>query len=284
MKQRTLQSSVHLSGIGLHTGKTVSLTFHPAPENNGIIFRRVDVNPIVTIPATTEYVSDTRLNTCLANGDVSIATVEHVLSALAGLAIDNVWIDLNACEPPVMDGSAWPFVQILQSAGIIEQDADRQFIRIKRNITIEEDGKFVSLAPADSFKISMTIDFNHPAIMQTQQSWQIDFSKDSYVDEISRARTFGFLSEYEYLKKNNLGLGASLENTVVLDETKILNEGGLRNNAEFVKHKILDAVGDLCLLGHPLIGELTGYKSGHALNHALRQALLNDKSAWELVT
>jgi UDP-3-O-[3-hydroxymyristoyl] N-acetylglucosamine deacetylase len=284
MKQRTLKNSVHLSGIGLHTGKSVELILHPAPENTGIIFRRVDINPVVVIPATTEYVSDTRLNTCLANGDVSISTVEHVLSALAGLAIDNVWIDLTACEPPVTDGSAWPFVQLIQSAGIVEQNVAKQFMRIKREIKMEQDGKFVSLTPSDNFKVLMTIDFNHPIIMQTQQSLSIDFSKASYADEISRARTFGFLSEYEYLKKNNLGLGASLENTLVLNETGILNEGGLRDNAEFVKHKILDAIGDLRLLGYDLIGEFTGYKSGHALNHALRQKVLSDSTAWELVT
>jgi len=283
MKQLTLKNTAHISGIGLHTGKPVELTFHPAPENTGIVFRRVDMSPVVLIPATTHYVSDTRLNTCLANGSASISTVEHVLSAVAGLNIDNLYIDLTACEPPVMDGSAWPFVQLIQSVGMLEQTALKQFIRIKREIRVEEGDKFASLAPFDGCKVSMTIDFNHPIIAQTQQSLSIDFSQASYSDEISTARTFGFLSEYDYLRKNNLGLGASLENTLVLNETEILNKEGLRNNAEFVKHKILDAVGDLRLLGHNLLGEFTGYKSGHALNHSLRQALLHDPAAWELV-
>lgn len=284
MKQLTLKKAVQISGVGLHTGNPVNLTFHPAPENTGIVFSRLDMNSAITIPATTEYVSDTRLNTCLANGDTCIWTVEHVLSALAGLKIDNVRIDLTTCEPPIMDGSAYPFVQLIQSAGILEQNATKQFIRIKRTVTVEEGDKSASLAPFDGFKISMTIDFNHPVIAQTQQSLSIDFSQASYVDEISNARTFGFLSEYDYLRKNNLGLGANLDNTLVLDSAKILNKEGLRDNAEFVKHKILDAIGDLCLLGHNLQGEFVGHKSGHALNHRLRQTLLQDKTAWELIS
>lgn len=284
IKQRTLQKEVSISGVGVHTGKIVKLTLRPAAENSGILFRRVDTHPIITIPATTDYVSDTRLNTCLRNGEVSISTVEHVLSALAGLQIDNAWIDLTACEPPIMDGSAQSFVQMIQLVGILEQEAAKQFIRIKHKVTVTEGDKFASLAPFPGCKISMTIHFDHPVISQTQQSFSIDFSQSSYVDEISSARTFGFLSEYEYLRQNNLGLGASLENTLVLNETDIVNEGGLRNNAEFVKHKILDALGDLRLLGHNFIGEFTGHKSGHALNHNLRKALLSDLTAWELVT
>lgn len=284
MKQRTIKNTATLSGIGLHTGKTVDLTLHPAPENNGIVFRRIDLDPIKVIPATTESVSDTRLNTCLANGNAYISTVEHILSALSGLAIDNVLIDLTENEPPIMDGSAWPFVQLIQSAGIVEQQAAKQFMRIKRKVIVEQDGKFASIEPCDGFKVSVTIDFNHPVITKTQQSFSITLSEKSYVDEISTARTFGFLSEYDYLKKNNLGLGASLENTLVLDETALLNEGGLHDNAEFVKHKILDAIGDLRLLGYNVLGEFTGFKSGHALNHALRQAVLSDSTAWELVS
>lgn len=283
LKQRSLKSSVQLSGVGLHTGKTVTLTLHPAAVNTGIVFRRVDLNPPISIPATTQYVSDTRLNTCLTNGNASISTVEHLLSALAGMGIDNAQIDLNGCEPPIMDGSAQAFVQLIQTAGIQEQQAAKQFLRIKRKVQVEEAGKLASLAPFAGFKVTMVIDFSHPIIAQTQQTLSIELDQTAYIEEISAARTFGFLSEYEFLQKNNLGLGASLENTVVLDETSLVNTEGLRSNAEFVKHKILDAIGDLYLLGHSLIGEFHGYKSGHALNHQLRQALLNDPTAWELV-
>lgn len=284
INQRTLKKSAHISGIGLHTGKMVDLTLNPAAENTGILFRRIDINPAVIIPATTDYVSDTRLNTCLTHGNTSIATVEHVLSALAGLQIDNAYIDLTANEPPAMDGSAQPFAQMIQSAGILEQNTPKQFIRIKRKITVTQGDKFASLTPFDGSKISMTIGFDHAVIAQTEQSFSIDFLHNSYLDEISYARTFGFLTEYEYLRQNNLGLGASLENTLVLNDTDIVNEGGLRDNAEFVKHKILDALGDLRLLGHNFLGEFTGYKSGHALNHSLRKALLSDTATWELVT
>jgi UDP-3-O-[3-hydroxymyristoyl] N-acetylglucosamine deacetylase len=282
-KQRTLKNTSAISGIGLHTGQVVKLTFHPAPENTGILFRRTDIHPAVTIPATTQYVSDTRLNTCLTYANTSIATIEHLLSAIAGLGIDNLYIDIDAAEIPIMDGSAWPFVELFLSTGIAEQHAKKQFLRMQRKITVEEGNKFISLAPFDGFKVSMTIDFNHPAIAQTQQFFSIDFTQHSYADEISTARTFGFLSEYEYLRQNNLGLGASLENTIVLNDTEILNTEGLRNQAEFVKHKILDAVGDLRLLGYNLLAECIGHKSGHALNHRLRQALLDDPTAWELI-
>jgi UDP-3-O-[3-hydroxymyristoyl] N-acetylglucosamine deacetylase len=284
MNQQTLKKSISITGIGLHTGKPVQLSFQPAPENTGLVFRRVDLDPIVTIPALTDYVGDTRLNTCLAKGDVYIWTIEHVLSALAGLAIDNVYIDLNAHEPPIMDGSAQHFVAMIQSAGIVAQNAPKQFIQIKRKISVADGDKFASLTPFSGFKVTMTIDFNHPVIAQTPQSFSMDLSSAAYASEISLARTFGFLKEHEFLKKNNLGLGASLENTLVLNDTDIVNQGGLRDGAEFVKHKILDAVGDLCLLGHSLKAEFTGYKSGHALNHALRQAVLRDPTAWELVT
>lgn len=284
LKQRTLQNTVYISGVGLHSGTKVDLILHPAAENTGIIFRRVDLDPAILLPANTDYVGDTRLNTCLVNGSTSIATVEHLLSALAGLQIDNVRIDINACEPPAMDGSAQAFAQMIQSAGILEQNAAKQFIRIKREVTVTQGDKFARLAPFSGSKISMSIEFDHPVILASQQSLSIDFSQASYMDEISFARTFGFLSEYEYLRQNNLGLGASLENALVLNDTAIVNEGGLRDNAEFVKHKILDALGDLRLLGHNFIGEFTGHKSGHALNHTLRKALLHDTSAWELTT
>jgi UDP-3-O-[3-hydroxymyristoyl] N-acetylglucosamine deacetylase len=284
VKQRTLRKAFSISGIGLHTGKKVDLTLWPAPDNTGVIFRRIDLDPIVSIPATTQHVSDTRLNTCLSNGEISIATVEHLLSALGGLSIDNVFIDLNSTEPPALDGSALPFVELIESVGIIEQETSKKFIRIKREITVREDDKFIILQPYDGFRISMTIDFKHPFVAKTKQSFSIELSPSSYVNEISYARTFGFLAEYEYLRKNNLGLGASLENTLVLDEKGILNDGGLRDDAEFVKHKIVDAVGDLSLLGCPIIGGFIGYKSGHALNHSLRQALLMDRDAWDWVT
>lgn len=284
LKQRTLKNTAHISGIGLHTGKPVDLILHPAAENTGILFRRVDLQPFVIVPATTAHVHDTHLNTSLTHNGASIATIEHLLSALAGLSIDNVLIDINHCEPPAMDGSALPFAEKIQAAGILEQNATKQFIRIKKKITVTEGDKFANLAPFEGCKISMTIHFNHPVIIQTQQSFSIDFSHTSYTDEISSARTFGFLSEYEYLRKNNLGLGAGLDNTLVLSDTELLNAEGLRDNAEFVKHKILDAMGDLRLLGHNFIGEFTGYQSGHTLNHKLRLALLDDPTAWEIVS
>lgn len=282
--QRTLQRSAQLSGIGIHTGSTVQLTLHPAPENTGIIFRRVDLNPAVEIPATTAQVSDTRLNTCISQNSVSIATVEHVLSAIAGLGIDNAYIDVSSHEPPVMDGSAQPFIELINAAGIATQSAAKQFIEIIREITVRDGDKFVSLVPFDGFKFNLSIEFNHPFIRNTPQSISIDFSQASYTKEISAARTFGFLSEYEYLKKHNLGLGASLENTVVLDEASILNPEGLRYPDEPVKHKLLDVIGDLRLLGHTIIGEFIGHKSGHQLNHQLRQTLLQDPSTWRLIT
>ena len=283
MNQKTIKKSTYVSGIGLHTGKTVDLTLHPAPKNTGLVFRRTDLDPIVTIPATTQQVSDTRLNTCLSHAGASVATVEHLLSALSGLWIDNVFIDLNSAEPPVLDGSALPFVTLIQSVGILEQAAPKQFIRIKQKIRVQEDEKFIELRPYQGFKMAMTIDFQHPVIMQTQQSLSIELSPTTYTEQLSYARTFGFLAEYEQLKQHHLGLGASLENTLVLDDTTLLNEGGLRDNAEFVKHKLLDAIGDLSLLGHHLMGEFIGYKSGHTLNHQLRLALLNDPSAWDFI-
>lgn len=284
VKQRTLKHPAQISGVGLHSGVVVHLTIHPAAENTGIIFRRIDLQPTIDIPALTNFVSDTRLNTCLTQGGASVTTVEHILSALAGLGIDNARIELDAAEPPVMDGSAWPFIQAIQAAGIVEQSAAKQFIRIKQAITVNDGEKYVKLMPWEGFKFSMCIDFNHPLIAQTPQTLSIDLAQASYIEDISKARTFGFLSEYEFLRRQNLGLGASLDNTVVLNETALVNEGGLRYDAEFVKHKLLDAIGDLYLLGHNIIGEFSGYKSGHALNHQLRLALLQNTNAWEWVT
>jgi UDP-3-O-[3-hydroxymyristoyl] N-acetylglucosamine deacetylase len=283
VKQRTLKTSAQISGIGVHSGKTVQLMLHPAPENTGIVFRRIDVQPPVNIPAISKYVSDTRLNTCLAKDGAAVATVEHLLSAFAGIGIDNAYVDITAAEMPVMDGSAQPFVNLIRSAGIEKQQAEKKFLRIKRRVEIKDGDKFVSLEPFEGFKFSLTIDFDHPVIRASSQSATIDFTTASFADEISHARTFGFLADYEQLRKHNLGLGASLENTLVLDEQQVLNPEGLRYADEFVRHKILDAVGDLYLLGHNFIGAFTGYKSGHNLNHQLREAVLADSSAWEIV-
>lgn len=284
IKQRTLKNVIRATGVGLHTGEKIYLTMRPAAANMGIVFRRIDLEPAVDIPALANYVGDTTLNTCLIKNNARISTVEHILSAFAGLGIDNAYVDLTAGELPTMDGSAGPFVFLIQSAGIVEQNAAKRFIRIKRKITVREDDKVASLEPFEGFKVSFTIDFDHPVIRGSNQSAILDFSSTSYVKEVSRARTFGFLSECEYLRKHNLGLGGSLDNTIVLDDYRILNEDGLRYEDEFVKHKILDAVGDLYLLGHSMIGAFTGYKSGHTLNNHLRQTLLADKKAWEIVT
>ncbi|MDF3054580.1 MAG: UDP-3-0-acyl N-acetylglucosamine deacetylase [Gammaproteobacteria bacterium] len=284
LRQRTLTKSVSASGIAIHTGKSVAITLQPADINTGIIFRRIDLHPPVEIPATTHYVGDTRLNTTLTHEGVHISTVEHVLSALAGYGIDNVYVDIDNAEPPVMDGSALAFTSLIEAAGITEQDAPKKFLLIKKTIRVEEDDKFAVLAPHPGAKFSFTIDFDHPAIKATQQTAEIDLMTGVFAKEISGARTFGFLSDYEYLKKNQLAQGASLENTVVLDDKGVMNEGGLRYENEFVRHKILDAIGDLFLLQHNVIGAFTGYKSGHALSHQLRLALLSDPTAYEVVT
>lgn len=284
MKQRTLKNVIRATGVGLHTGEKVYLTLRPAPIDNGIVFRRVDLDPIVEIPATSSFVGDTTLNTCLMRQGVRISTVEHLLSALAGLGIDNAYVDLTAAELPTMDGSAGPFVFLVQSAGIMEQAAAKKFIRIKRKIVVRNDDKMASLEPFNGFKVTFEVDFDHPIIRGSNQIATLDFSSSSYVKEVSRARTFGFLADFEYLRKNNLALGGSLDNAIVLDDYRVMNEDGLRYENEFVKHKILDAVGDLYLLGHNLIGAFSGYKSGHTLNNELRQTLLADPNAWEIVT
>ena len=284
IKQRTLKNVIRATGIGVHTGKKVYITLRPAAINTGIVFNRIDGDTSVEIPARAENIGDTSLSTCLMKGDVRIATVEHLMSALAGVGIDNLYVDLNAPELPIMDGSAAPFVFLIQSAGIEEQNAPKKFIRIKRLVEIQEGDKLVRLEPFNGFKVTFRIDFNHPIINESKQQATLDFSTTSYVKEVSRARTFGFLSDYEYIRKNNLALGASLDNALVLDEYKLLNQDGLRYSDEFVKHKILDAIGDLYLLGHSVIGAFTGYKSGHALNSQLLNKVLADESAWEVVT
>lgn len=284
IKQRTLKNVVRATGIGLHTGKRITLTLQPAPADTGIVFRRVDLDPPVEIRARQENVGDTILSTTLCRDDVRISTVEHLLSAFAGLGIDNALIDLDAAEVPIMDGSAGPFVFLLQSAGIEEQNAPKRFIRIKRSVQVEENDKWARFDPFEGFKVSFRIDFDHPAFSGDTKQATIDFSTTSFVKEVSRARTFGFLRDYERLREMNLVLGGNLSNAVVVDENRILNEDGLRYEDEFVKHKVLDAIGDLYLLGYSLIGAFSGYKSGHGLNNRLLRALMADADAWELVT
>ena len=284
INQRTLKNVIRATGVGLHTGEKVYLTLRPAAPDTGIIFRRVDLEVPVEIPAKPENVGDTTLSSTLVKDGVRISTVEHLLSALAGLGIDNAYIDLSAPEVPIMDGSAGPFVFLIQSAGIEEQNAPKRFIRIKRAVTVEDGDKWVRFEPFDGFKVSFTIDFDHPVFKGRGQTACVDFSTTSFVKEVSRARTFGFMNQLEMLRANNLALGGSLDNAVVVDDYRILNEDGLRYEDEFVKHKILDAIGDLYLLGRSLIGAFSGYKSGHALNNRLLRALLADESAWELVS
>lgn len=284
IKQRTIRHDIRAMGVGLHTGEKVFLTLKPAPVNSGVKFRRVDLTPMVEIQACAEYVGDTTLSTTLAKDGAQISTVEHLLSAIAGLGIDNVTVEVNAPEVPIMDGSAGPFVFLLQSAGIEEQDAAKKFLRVKKRVYVEEGDKWACVEPFEGFKVSLELDFNHPVLKKSSQSATLDFSSISYMKEVSRARTFGFMADYEWLKANNLALGGSLYNAVVLDEAGVVNEDGLRSEDEFVKHKILDAVGDLYLLGMSLIGSFSGFKSGHALNNFLLKKLLQDQSAWEVVT
>ena len=282
--QRTLKNVIRATGVGLHTGEKIYLVLRPAAVDTGIIFRRVDLEEPVEIKACPENVGDTQLSTCLVRGDVRISTVEHLLSAFAGLGIDNAYIDLSAPEVPIMDGSAGPFVFLIQSAGIEDQDAPKRFIRIRQTVQVEEGDKWARFEPFDGFKVGFTIDFEHPVFRQRTQHAEVDFSTTSFVKEVSRARTFGFMRDIEQLRERRLALGGSLDNAVVLDDFRVLNEDGLRYEDEFVKHKVLDAIGDLYLLGHSLIGAFCGHKSGHALNNRLLQELLSIKDAWEEVT
>lgn len=284
IKQRTLRNAIRATGVGLHTGEKVYLTLKPAPVDAGIIFRRVDLNPVVELEAKAENVGETTLSTTLVNGDVKVSTVEHLLSAMAGLGIDNAYVDVSAPEVPIMDGSAGPFVFLLQSAGIEEQDAPKKFIRILKEVTVKDGDKVASFVPFDGFKVSFAIDFDHPVFRGRKVDAEVDFSTTSFVKEISRARTFGFMHEIEYLRSKGLARGGSVKNAIVVDEYRILNEDGLRYEDEFVKHKILDAIGDLYLLGNSLIGEFKAYKSGHALNNALLRALIAQEDAWEMVS
>jgi UDP-3-O-[3-hydroxymyristoyl] N-acetylglucosamine deacetylase len=284
LRQRTLRNVIKATGITLHGGERVELTLRPAPPNTGIIFQRVDLLPIVDIPALAEYVGDTTLSTSLVKNGVRVATVEHLLSAFAGMGIDNARVEVNASEVPIMDGSAGPFVFLLQSAGIQEQNAPKRFIRIKRKITVKEGDKWACFEPFEGFKVTFTIEFNHPVFLMHSKTATLDFSSTSYVKEISRARTFGFMADFERLRAMNLARGATLDNAVAIDDFRVLNEDGLRYEDEFVKHKILDAIGDLYLLGSSLIGAFSGYKSGHALNNTLLRKLLEQEDAWEYVT
>ncbi len=284
VKQRTLKNSVHATGVGLHTGERVDLTLRPAPANSGIVFRRVDLSPVAEIRAEALAVHDTRLSTCLEANGVRVATIEHLMSACAGLGVDNAYVDLSSAEVPIMDGSAGTFIFLLQSAGIVEQSAAKKFIRIKKTVEVKDGDKWVRFDPFNGYKLSFTINFTHPVFATTKQNVTIDLGEHSYIKEVSRARTFGFMQDVEAMRAQGLALGGNLDNAIVMDEYRILNPDGLRFEDEFVKHKVLDAIGDLYLLGHPLIGAFSGYKSGHALNNALLRALLADEQAWEFVT
>ncbi len=284
IKQRTLKNVIRATGVGLHTGEKVYMTLRPAAVDTGIIFRRVDLVAPVEIPSRSENIGDTRLSSTLVKDGVRIATVEHLLSAFAGLGIDNAYVDLSAPEVPIMDGSAGPFVFLLQSAGIEEQAAAKRFIRIKKQVTVREGDKWARFEPFDGFKVGFSIDFDHPIFTRRTSSSEIDFSTTSFVKEVSRARTFGFMRDIEMLRERNLALGGSMDNAIVLDDYRVLNEDGLRYEDEFVKHKILDAIGDLYLLGHSLIGAFYGHKSGHELNNKLLRALMADAKAWEEVS
>jgi UDP-3-O-[3-hydroxymyristoyl] N-acetylglucosamine deacetylase len=284
IRQRTLKNVIRATGVGLHTGDKVFLTLRPAAPDTGIIFRRVDLDEPVDIPAREENVGDTQLSTTLEKDGVRISTVEHLLSAFAGLGVDNAYVDVSAAEVPIMDGSAGPFVFLIQSAGVEEQNRLKRFIRIKQTVEVTEGDKYARFEPFEGFKVGFGIDFDHPVFSEETQFASIDFSSTSFVKEVSRARTFGFLREIEMLRERNLALGGSMDNAIVVDDYRVLNDDGLRYADEFVKHKILDAIGDLYLLGHSLIGAFSGYKSGHSLNNKLLKTLLATPEAWEEVT
>jgi UDP-3-O-[3-hydroxymyristoyl] N-acetylglucosamine deacetylase len=284
IKQRTLKNMIRATGVGLHTGEKVYLTLRPAAAGTGIVFRRVDLAQPVEIKAEPYAVGDTRLSSCLEKGGERISTVEHLMSAFSGLGIDNAYVDVTAPEVPIMDGSAGPFVFLLQSAGIEEQNAPKRFIRVLQPVEARDGDKWVRFEPHNGFKLTLSIDFDHPVFDKARQSVCVDFSTTSYVREVSRARTFGFMQEVEMMRAQGLALGGSLDNAIVMDEYRVLNSDGLRYEDEFVKHKVLDAIGDLYLLGHPLIGAFAGHKSGHALNNQLLRATLDQPGAWELAS
>ena len=284
LKQRTLKTLISATGVGLHSGVKVTIALRPAPPGTGIVFRRVDLDPPVDLRADPFAVGDTRLASCLEQDGVKIATVEHLMSALAGLGIDNLYVDVDAAELPIMDGSAAPFVFLLQSAGIAEQNAAKRFLRVLKVVEVEDGDKWARLEPYEGFRLSFSIAFDHPAVAQTGTAASVDFAEHSYVREVARARTFGFMQDVETLRGMGLALGGSLENAIVMDEYRVLNAEGLRYADEFAKHKLLDAIGDLYLAGHPLLASFSAHKSGHGLNNALLRALLADSTAWEMVS
>jgi UDP-3-O-[3-hydroxymyristoyl] N-acetylglucosamine deacetylase len=284
LKQRTLKNPIRATGVGLHSGEKVYMTLRPAPANFGIVFRRTDLDPPVDVPARADLVGDTSMASTLSQGEVRISTVEHLLSAFAGLGIDNCVVELSAPEVPIMDGSAGPFVFLVQSAGIEEQAAAKRFVRILKKVRVEQGDKWAEFEPYDGFKVAFEIEFDHPVFKRHTRRAEVDFHSTSFVKEVSRARTFGFMRDYEMLRERNLARGGSLDNAIVVDDQRVLNEDGLRYEDEFVKHKVLDAIGDLYLLGHSLIGSFTAYKSGHGLNNTLLRKLLADRTAWEEVT
>ncbi|KAF1708965.1 UDP-3-O-[3-hydroxymyristoyl] N-acetylglucosamine deacetylase [Pseudoxanthomonas kalamensis DSM 18571] len=283
-RQRTLKNVIRATGVGLHSGEKVYMTLRPAAADTGVVFRRIDLDPVAEIPAQAQLVTETTLCTGLTGDGAKVLTVEHLMSALAGLGIDNVYVELSSAELPIMDGSAGPFVFLLQSAGIEEQAAPKRFIRIVEPVEVRDGDKIARFEPYDGFRVGFTVQFDHPMIPASQSRAEVDFSSDAYVKEVSRARTFGFMRDLEYMRERNLGLGGSMDNAIVLDEFRVLNEDGLRYADEFVRHKILDAIGDLYLAGRPILGAYEGYKSGHALNNKLVRALLTQTSAWEEVS
>ncbi|HET7197260.1 MAG TPA: UDP-3-O-acyl-N-acetylglucosamine deacetylase [Burkholderiales bacterium] len=284
LRQRTLKTIVSASGVGLHTGQKARISLRPAPPDTGIVFRRIDLASPVDVPARADRVGDTRLASCLARDGVKVHTVEHLMSALGGLGIDNAYVDLDAAEVPIMDGSASPFVLLIQQAGIEQQPAAKKFFRIKKTVEVRDADKWARLEPYEGYKLSFSIEFKHPVIERSTQAVEVDFAETSYLKEIARARTFGFMHEVENLRESGLALGGGLDNAVVLDEYRVLNAEGLRFADEFIRHKLLDAIGDLYLLGKPLLGAFAAHKSGHALNNRLLRALLGEKGALELVS
>ena len=284
LKQRTLKSVVNTVGIGLHSGRKVHLSLRPAQPGTGVVFTRIDLTPPVVMPAEATRVNDTRMATTLNEGSVKISTIEHLMSALNGLGIDNCYVDVDAPEIPIMDGSGASFVFLIQAAGIVEQDAPKRFVRILKPVMVRDGDKWAKLEPHEGFKLSFSIQFGHPAIDSTLQYAEVDFAKDTYAAAVSRARTFGFVQDVEMLRSIGLAQGGTLENAVVMDEFHVLNPEGLRGQDEFVKHKILDAMGDLYVLGHPLLASYSAHKSGHGLNNHLLRALLADSTAWEWAT
>lgn len=284
LKQRTLKNSISARGVGLHSGKKVLMVLRPAAANTGIVFRRTDLDQPADVPARADLVGETAFGTSIVNGNAKVSTVEHLLSAVAGLGLDNIYVDLSAAEVPIMDGSAAPFVFLLQAAGIQEQNAPKKFMRILKTVRVTEGDKWAEFKPYDGFKLNIEIEFDHPVFRKREQTGVMEFSTTAFLKEISRARTFGFVKDLEFLRSRNLALGGTLENAIVLDDYRILNEDGLRYEDEFVKHKILDAIGDLYLIGGPVLGEFTGFKSGHGLNNKLLRAVLADAEATGVVS